>query len=134
MGDEEPQDTCEQAFRESRWFTRGWTLQELLAPASVQFFSKEGELLGDKQSLEQRIHEITEIPILALRGSALFQYTAEQKFGWAKSRQTTREEDWAYSLLGIFDIFMPLIYGEGREKAVIRLKKEINDASKGKSW
>jgi len=132
MGDEEPQDTCEQAFRESRWFTRGWTLQELLAPASVQFFSKEGVRLGDKQSLEQRIHEITEIPILALRGSTLSQYTAEQKFGWAKSRQTTREEDWAYSLLGVFGISMPVIYGEGRTKAVRRLEKEIDDASKAK--
>jgi hypothetical protein len=59
----------------------------------VQFFSKEGELLGDKQSLEQRIHKITEIPILALQESAFSQYSAEQKFGWAKSRHTTREED-----------------------------------------
>ena len=122
----------EQAFRESKWFTRGWTLQELLAPASVQFFSKEGELLGDKQSLEQCVHEITEIPILAIRGSDLSQFSAEQKFGWAKNRKTTREEDWAYSLLGIFEISMPVIYGEGRIKAVRRLEKEIDEASKAK--
>jgi hypothetical protein len=132
LGDDEPQNTWEQAFRKSKWFTRGWTLQELLAPTSVLFFSKEGKLLGDKKSLEQRIHEITEIPILVLRGSALSQFSAEQKFGWAKSRQTTREEDWAYSLLGIFEISMPVIYGEGRTKAVRRLEKEIDDASKAK--
>jgi hypothetical protein len=126
--DESTQHTWEQAFRESRWFTRGWTLQELLAPASVQFFSKEGSRLGDKQSLEQQIHETTGIPILALRGSALSHFSAEQKFGWAKNRKTTREEDWAYSLLGIFEISMPVVYGEGRTKAVRRLRKEIDDA------
>ena len=132
MGVEEPQDSWEQAFRKSEWFTRGWTLQELLAPMSVEFFSKEGQLLGDKQSLEQLIHEITEIPILALRGSALSQFSTEQKFDWAKNRKTTREEDWAYSLLGIFETSMPVVYGEGRRNAVRRLEKEIDDASKAK--
>lgn len=53
-------------FWKSRWFTRGWTVQELLAPASVEFFSKEGKRLGDKNSLEQQIQEITGIPALAL--------------------------------------------------------------------
>jgi len=132
--DEGTQHTWEQAFRESRWFTRGWTLQELLASASVQFFSKEGSRLGDKQSLEQEIHEITGIPIPALRGSALSNFSTEQKFGWAKNRKTTREEDWTYSLLGIFEISMPVVYGEGRTNAVRRLKKEINDASNTKKY
>ncbi|KAF2019218.1 hypothetical protein BU24DRAFT_115082 [Aaosphaeria arxii CBS 175.79] len=59
----------EDGFRKSRWFTRGWTLQELLAPASVEFFSSEGTRLGDKKSLEDIIHEITDIPRQALRGS-----------------------------------------------------------------
>jgi hypothetical protein len=131
-GDNNIQNTWEQAFRESRWFSRGWTLQELLAPSSVEFFSEGGSRLGDKQSLELQIHEITEIPILALRGSALSSFSAEQKFGWAKSRKTTREEDWAYSLLGIFEISMPVIYGEGRTKAVRRLEKEIDDTSKAR--
>ena len=124
--------TWEQAFRQSRWFTRGWTLQELLAPLSVEFFSKEGSRLGDKQSLEQQIHEITRVPISALRGSALSHFSAEQKFDWAKNRQTTREEDWAYSLLGIFEISIPVTYGEGRANAVRRLRKEIDDAWKDK--
>ncbi len=96
--DENFRDTWDQAFRRSRWFTRGWTLQELLAPLSVEFFSEEGNRIGDQQSLEQQIHERTRVPISALRGSALSHFSAEQKFDWAKNRQTTREEDWAYSL------------------------------------
>jgi hypothetical protein len=124
---------CESAFRASRWFTRGWTLQELLAPRSVEFFSQEGNRLGDKRSLERQIHEITGIAVLALQGSPLSQFSVDERFKWAQNRETTRKEDWAYCLLGIFDIFMPLIYGEGRENAVIRLRKGIHEASKGKT-
>ncbi|MCJ1334506.1 hypothetical protein MMC10_011218 [Thelotrema lepadinum] len=120
------------AFQESKWFTRGWTLQELLAPSSVEFFSQESIRLGDKQSLEQQIHEITGIPSLALRGLPLSQFTTEQKFGWVENRETTRAEDWAYCLLGIFEISMPVIYGERRSNAIRRLKNEIDDASKAK--
>jgi len=118
----------EPAFLASRWFTRGWTLQELLAPGLVEFFSREGKRLGDKSSLERQIHEITGIAIPALRGSPPSQFGVDERFKWAENRQTTHEEDWAYSLLGIFGIFMPLIYGEGRENAVIRLRKEIDEA------
>ena len=120
----------ESAFRGSRWFTRGWTLQELLAPASVEFFSKEGKRLGDKRSLERQICETTGIAITALHGTPLSQFSVAERFKWANNRQTAREEDWAYSLLGIFDIAMPLIYGERKEKAIIRLRKEIDEASK----
>jgi hypothetical protein len=56
-------------FQESRWFTRGWTLQELLAPGSVEFFSRKGKRLGDKRTLEQQIHEITRIALSALQGT-----------------------------------------------------------------
>ena len=66
--------TWESAFRRSRWFTRGWTLQELLAPDSVEFFSQEGKRLGDKRALERQIHEITGIPVTALRGTPLSQF------------------------------------------------------------
>ena len=121
----------EAAFRLSRWFTRGWTLQELLAPASVQFFSRDGMLLGDKESLQQQIHEITGIAIPALQGEPLDGFNIEERFTWAERRQTTREEDWAYSLLGIFGIFMPLIYGEGKAHAVRRLEKAIAEATSG---
>jgi hypothetical protein len=123
--------TWEPAFRESRWFTRGWTLQELLAPGSVEFFSREGKQLGDKRTLEQQIHEITGIAVPALYGTFLSQFSVTERFKWAEKRQTTREEDWAYSLLGIFNVYMPLIYGEGGDNASTRLRDEIDKPSKG---
>jgi hypothetical protein len=119
-------------FRESRWFTRGWTLQELIAPASVEFFSVENHRLGDKKSQEQLVHEITGIPIQALRGSPLSHFSVKERMSWAETRKTKREEDGAYSLLGIFDIHMPLIYGEGRNEAFFRLQKAIDESSNGK--
>ena len=125
--DKNTRNTWEQAFQESRWFTRGWTLQELLAPTSVVFFSEEGSCLGDKLSLKQQLHEITRIPVSALLGSPLSQFSIDERFKWAQNRDTTRKEDWAYSLLGIFDISMSVIYGEGRERAVLRLRKEIKE-------
>ncbi|KAI9777314.1 MAG: hypothetical protein M1839_008922 [Geoglossum umbratile] len=122
-----PQSTWERAFRESRSFTRGWTLQELLAPSSVEFFSREGKRLGDKRSLERQIHEITGIAILALRGDSLSRFAVNERLSWAANRETMRKEDKVYSLLGIFEICMPLIYGEGHQKALSRLLKEIKD-------
>jgi hypothetical protein len=121
----------QQAFLMSRWFTRGWTLQELIAPESVEFFSSEGQRLGDKRSMEQQVHEITGIDVQALRGSLLSDFSVAKRMSWAAKRKTTRKEDGAYCLLGIFDIHMPLIYGEG-DNAFIRLKEEINKYSKGK--
>jgi hypothetical protein len=123
----------ESTFRKSEWFTRGWTLQELIAPASVDFFSKEGELLGNKVSLERHICEITGIPANALRGSPLSDFSVTERMLWAASRETYRQEDKAYSLLGIFDVNMPLIYSEGKDKALQRLREEIDKASKGRS-
>jgi hypothetical protein len=125
--------TWESAFRSSRWFTRGWTLQELLAPApdSVEFFSQEGDRLGDKRTLERQIYEITGIPITALRRTPLSEYDVDDRLLWAESRQTTREEDKAYSLFGIFNVYMPLIYGEGRENAFKRLREEIDKPLQG---
>src|SRR5947207_2310346 len=123
--------TWESAFRGSRWFTRGWTLQELLAPVSVEFFSREATRLGDKQSLEQQIHEITGIPVSALQGRPLSDFTVDERMFWAAKRETKREEDKAYALLGIFDVHMPLIYGEGMKNARRRLLNEIHDASRG---
>ncbi|KAI9784312.1 MAG: hypothetical protein M1839_002373 [Geoglossum umbratile] len=128
IGDQLP---WEMAFRASRWFTRGWTLQELIAPTSVEFFSKNRELLGDKRSLERHICEITRIPSKALRGGPLAEFSATERMSWAETRQTTREEDMAYSLLGIFDVHMPLIYGERRANAVGRLREAIDRKEKG---
>jgi hypothetical protein len=117
----------ESAFRESRWFKRGWTLQELLAPKSVEFFSRDCKRLGDKRTLERQIHEVTTITIPALRGNHLSQFDVGERLSWAENRQTTREEDKAYSMLGIFNIQMPLLYGEGEEKALKRLRREIGE-------
>ncbi|KAL9078391.1 MAG: hypothetical protein Q9157_002686 [Trypethelium eluteriae] len=120
----------EQAFQGSRWFTRGWTLQELLAPHTVEFFSQEGWLLGDKKCLKNLIREITGINNKALKGTPMSQFNTNERLLCAKNRHTTRGEDEAYSLLGIFGISMPVMYGEGRGSAISRLKKEIHEATR----
>jgi hypothetical protein len=119
----------ESAFCQSRWFTRGWTLQELLAPASVEFFSRDRELIGDKKSLELQIQQTTGIPIQALRGDPLSQISINKRLSWIANRETTIEEDIVYSIFGIFDVHMPLIYGEGVIKAFRRLGEEIEKLS-----
>jgi hypothetical protein len=132
-GDIQPgQSIWEAAFRESRWFTRGWTLQELIAPAIVEFYSKEGERLGDKQSLEKPIHEITQIPVQALRGDPFSDFSIAERKGWAAQRQTTEEEDLVYCLLGLCEVSMPPLYGEGREKALFRLTDEADKRSRSR--
>jgi hypothetical protein len=115
----------EQSFRKSRWFTRGWTLQELLAPKYVDFYSLEREHIGDKNTMVENIHDITGISIRALQGHPLHQFGVEERKSWAANRHTKREEDLAYSLLGIFNIYMPLLYGEGRKNAFARLERKI---------
>jgi Heterokaryon incompatibility protein (HET) len=120
----------ESAFYRSRWFTRGWTLQELLAPASVEFFSQEGMRLGDKESLKLQIQQITGVPIQALQGDQLSQIGIDRRLSWIANRDTTIEEDIAYSIFGLFDIHLPLIYGEGATKALRRLGEEIEKSSK----
>ncbi|KAK6605156.1 Vegetative incompatibility protein HET-E-1-like protein 15 [Botrytis cinerea] len=92
----------ESDFRKSKWFTRGWTLQELLAPVSIEFFSRERGRLGDKSSLITQISEITNIPRTALEGYPLSQFSVEERLQWIQHRQTTLEEDKAYSLLDEF--------------------------------
>jgi hypothetical protein len=116
-------------IQDSKWFTRSWTLQELLAPKSVEFFSADGTSMGNRSSLEQAIHEITGISIRALQGNSLAQFGIAERISWAEERVAKREEDTAYSLLGFFDISMPVIYGEGREKALFRLRREIEHSS-----
>jgi hypothetical protein len=120
----------EYAFRHSRWFTRGWTLPELLAPTNVEFFSRNGRLLGSRASLEQDIHEITGIPVAALRRRRLSDFSIEDRMSWGERRTTMRKEDKAYCLLGIFSVSMSLVYGEGEEHAMLRLKGEIQKGQK----
>jgi hypothetical protein len=119
----------ESAFRNSRWFTRGWTLQELIAPKAVEFYSRDHIRLGDKYTLERQITEITGIAKEALREQSLSDFSVEERFLWAEKRQTTEDEDKAYCLLGIFNIFLPLIYGEGQLNAMRRLYKEIKESA-----
>jgi hypothetical protein len=116
--------TWAEAFRCSRWFTRGWTLQELLAPASVEFFSQDGKQLGSKTSLEWEIHDVTGIPVRALRGQRLTEISIDERMSWAAKRTTSKKEDKAYCLLGILGVFLPLIYGEGEYHALQRLREE----------
>ncbi|PIL28625.1 hypothetical protein GSI_08667 [Ganoderma sinense ZZ0214-1] len=112
-------------FRCSRWFSRGWTLQELIAPAHVEFLAKDWTPIGSKRSLGTLVSTITNIHYTALlRLEPLSEFSVAQRLSWASRRQTTRVEDRAYSLLGIFDINMPLLYGEG-ERAFRRLQEEI---------
>jgi hypothetical protein len=114
------QDSKFSEFRRSKWFTRGWTLQELLAPSEVVFFDRVWVKLGTKASLEDTISDVTGITHMFRFGQA----SVAQKMSWASKRETTRIEDMAYCLLGIFDVHMPPLYGEG-ENAFFRLQVEI---------
>ncbi|KAI8963150.1 HET-domain-containing protein [Daldinia sp. FL1419] len=120
-------------FAKSRWFTRGWTLQELLAPSKVLFFDYHWTVIGDRGELAGMISSITRIHIDALRDrSTIYSYSIAQRMSWAADRETTRSEDTAYCLLGIFDINMPLLYGEG-SKSFVRLQREIIKVSNDQS-
>lgn len=109
----------------SRWFTRGWTLQELIAPAKLVFFDATWNQLGTKDNLLRSLWQITKIdpPALATR-AVLSEYVIARKMAWAAGRETTRIEDRAYSLFGLFGVNMPLLYEEG-EQAFIRFQEEI---------
>jgi hypothetical protein len=93
---------------------------------SLEFFSVEGKRLIDKGSMLQEFYEITGISIKALQGTALHQFIVEERLSWAGQLQVTRKENQVYSLLGIFDVYMPLLYGEDREQALVRLRREIS--------
>lgn len=116
----------ESQFRSSRCFTRGWTLQELLAPSSVKFYSAEEKLLGNNTGMVDRIHRITKIPVSALQGTSLAQFSTEEKFEWSRRRETKREEDIVYCLFGIFAVYLSVLYGEEKENAMSRLRGEID--------
>ena len=109
----------------SRWFIRGWTLQELIAPANINFYGESWTFLGNKTGLSSALSGITSIPEdILIDPSRRSLASVARKMSWAADRQTSRVEDTAYSLLGIFKVNMPLLYGEG-EKAFIRLQEEI---------
>lgn len=115
----------QESFGKSEWFTRGWTLQELLAPRRAVFYDSCWRRVGDKDALADEISSTTGIPSEALRTGNLNSYSVAQKMAWAAKRMTTRPEGQAYCLMGLFDVNMPLLYGEGGDKAFIRLQEEI---------
>ncbi|KZZ95530.1 Ankyrin repeat-containing domain protein [Moelleriella libera RCEF 2490] len=120
-------------FQKSDWFTRGFTLQELIAPSEVYFFNANWDFLGTKATLQEAVSNTTNIPIEILSGQKdLETASIAQRMSWAAKRNTTRVEDRAYSLMGIFGIYMPLIYGEG-ERAFTRLQEEIMRVSDDQS-
>ena len=112
-----------EAFRSSRWFTRGWTLQELLAPRRMIFLNQEWCWLGTKSTLQGHIYAATGIKKHDAEASRAA--SIAKRMSWASKRKTTRPEDIAYCLLGLFDVNMPLLYGEGPQKAFLRLQLEI---------
>ncbi|PSN58910.1 hypothetical protein BS50DRAFT_566292 [Corynespora cassiicola Philippines] len=128
--DEVSENSWQPAFRKSRWFTRGWTLQELLAPASVEFYSRDRKRLGDKASLKHQIHKITGIPEAALGGTSLFQFSVNERLSWMEGRYTKLAEDRAYSLLGIFGVHITAFYEEGADGALRRLLDEVSKLEK----
>ena len=123
------EDVPVKSFATSRWFTRGWTLQELLAPPDVIFYGEKWTLLGEKLILASLIAEVTKIGKETIVDRTRLRYNSiAQRMSWASKRKTTRMEDIAYCLLGICGVNMPLLYGEG-ENAFIRLQEEILKSS-----
>ena len=113
------------AFRKSRWHTRGWTLQELIAPDFLIFLSMEWRELGNRADLARLVREITGVPLKVLTGEKQpAQWSISSRMSWASERRTTRVEDEAYCLMGLFGVSLPANYGEGK-KAFIRLQYEV---------
>jgi heterokaryon incompatibility protein (HET) len=132
-------ETRKEALNSSRWFTRGWTLQELIAPELIKFFAKDWTLIGVKRpniqdEFMEHLSSITRIDISILRyPNKAFTASIAQRMSWASRRETKRPEDMAYCLMGIFDVHMTVIYGEGLIKAFQRLQREILSSSADQS-
>ena len=127
------EDVPQKQLTDSEWFDRGWTLQELIAPRAVFFFDQGWNPIGTKNDLVLELSRKTKIPEEVLNNTIKpSACSVAQRMSWAANRRTTREEDRAYSLTGLFDVFMPMIYGE-REKAFLRLQQQIIQQSKDES-
>jgi hypothetical protein len=124
-----PNDFTNLQISSSRWFRRAWTLQELLAPRNLIFYSNEWVNIGTRTNLKSVISEVTGIEEEYLIHRQLQRASIAKRMSWAANREATRSEDIAYSLFGIFDIQMPLLYGEGQQKAFLRLQEEIMKTS-----
>jgi hypothetical protein len=114
-----------EGLRESRWFTRGWTLQELLAPSNMRFLASDWSTLGSRIDLIEDLAVITTIDVSVLaHRKPLSRCSIAQRFSWASKRATTKPEDLAYCLLGVIGVSISPSYGEGGEKAFRRLQEE----------
>lgn len=115
-----------ESFRTSRWFTRGWTLQELIAPTYLEFYALDWAAIGTKAERYGEISDVTNINAdVLIRGKPIGAFSAAEKLSWAAHRNVTREEDETYCLLGIFEVNMPMLYGEGSRRAFFRLQTAI---------
>ncbi|KAF2653170.1 hypothetical protein K491DRAFT_706004 [Lophiostoma macrostomum CBS 122681] len=113
-------------FQKSNWFTRCWTLQELVAPVHLEFYAADWSPIGTKLERAMEVAKITSIDDgLLVQNRSIDGYTTAERLSWAAHRQVTQEEDEAYSLLGLFQIHMPMLYGEGRSRAFARLQEAI---------
>jgi hypothetical protein len=118
-------------FRDCKWFKRGWTLQELLAPKSVYFFSQDAKELGNRATLSQEISKRTTIPEkVILKPSTRNKFSVATRKKWSQGRRTRLVEDGAYCLMGLFGVSFPPSYGEKKDKAFARLDNEIAIAQK----
>jgi hypothetical protein len=117
-------------LRSSRWISRGWCLQELVAPGQVKFFNRDWKMCGTRRQLAKKLHQVTNIEFELLDREIFDRldfesFSIAKRMSWAVNRKTTRPEDIAYCLLGLFDVHMPLLCGEGGERAFLRLQEEI---------
>lgn len=113
------------AFRMARWHSRGWTLQELIAPLLLIFVSRDWKIIGSKHELAPLLHEVTQVQRKVLTHEMHYSTVSiAERMSWASNRSTTRVEDEAYCIMGLFNVNMPTIYGEGRQ-AFLRLQQEI---------
>ncbi|RYP19389.1 hypothetical protein DL765_003362 [Monosporascus sp. GIB2] len=137
VSDQEDPLSENSSFARSRWFTRGWTLQELIAPRLVEFYSSNWVRIGSKWEYAATIERITGIHQGVLKdpyfSGLASPWSVSQRMSWAANRRTTRPEDLAYSLMGLFNVQMPLLYGEGAQKAFVRLQGEIAKSTNDQS-
>ncbi|KAI6004437.1 heterokaryon incompatibility protein-domain-containing protein [Pisolithus orientalis] len=133
-----PTASSEKRYPDSKgwpvWFSRGWTLQEMIAPVDVWFFNKDWKALGDKRTLAPTLSRITRVPqhILTDRFSPNNRPCAAQIMSWAADRTTGEVEDKAYSLFGLLGVNIPVMYGEGKEafrRLQLEFVREANDGS-----
>ena len=125
VDDDDVVDDLNSQFRRARWHSRGWTLQELIAPRYLVFFSRNWRPLGTKSTLAHVIEAVTGVDRAILHQErAVHSASVARRMAWAAKRETTRVEDQAYSLLGIFGLHLPTNYGEGRN-AFVRLQEAI---------